>query len=84
MVEGKVYEFNELIATRTPPGDTWELEIEKGVKVEGLVKVLTSYMRKTEFIGHYRLEPLNGKLYAIKEEYTEPPEPEKFNLYGEY
>ena len=41
-------------------------------------------MRKTDFKGHYRLEPLNGKLYAIKEEYTEPPAPEKFDLYGEY
>ena len=48
--------------------------------------VLTSYMRKTKFKGHYRLEPLNGKLYAIRTEEIEieEPEPMKFDLYGEY
>ena len=36
--------------------------------------------------GHYRLEPLQGKLFAIKtfEEAVEEPEPMKFDLYGEY
>jgi hypothetical protein len=43
-------------------------------------------MRKTKFKGHYRLEPLNGKLYAIETEEIDIPEPvqEKFDLYGEY
>ena len=43
-------------------------------------------MRKTKFKGHYRLEPLNGKLFAIvEEEITLPePEPQKWDLYGEY
>jgi hypothetical protein len=51
-----------------------------------LVPTLTAYMRKTQFKGHYRLEPLNGKLFAIKENeiFIEEPEPEKFDLYGEY
>ena len=82
----EVKESNELIAERIPPGDNWELVIDKGNTVEGLVQALTLYMRKTKFKGHYRLEPLNGKLFAIKENEVviEEPEPEKFDLYGEY
>jgi hypothetical protein len=86
MAEKVIEEKLELIATRTPPGDNWELTIDKGTTVEGLVPTLTAYMRKTQFKGHYRLEPLNGKLFAIKENeiFIEEPEPEKFDLYGEY
>ena len=67
MPETKIEEHVDLIATRIPPGDNWELVIDKGNVIEGLVQTLTTYMRKTEFKGHYRLEPLNGKLFAIKE-----------------
>ena len=44
------------------------------------------YMRKTKFKGHYRLEPLEGKLYIIKKHEVEIPEEEPmvFDLYGEY
>ena len=74
------------MAKRVPPGDNWELVIDKGSIIEGLVQTLTQYMRKTEFKGHYRLEPLNGKLFAIKqEEISIPePEPEVWDLYGEH
>ena len=83
MAKTKIVEENELIATRIPPGDNWDVD---GVKIEGLVMALTAYMRKNKFKGHYRLEPLNGKLFAIiEEEITLPePEPEKWDLYGEY
>ena len=76
----------ELIALRVPPGDQWELVIDKENVIDGLVQALTQYMRKTKFKGNYRLEPLKGKLYAIKEEQVDvkEPEPEKFDLYGEY
>ena len=86
MAEKVIEEQLELIATRVPPGDNWELTIEKNLITEGLVPTLTAYMRKTQFKGHYRLEPLNGKLFAIKENeiFIEEPEPEKFDLYGEY
>ena len=79
-------ELNELIANRVPPGDNWELVIDKDTVVEGLVQTLTQYMRKTKFKGHYRLEPLNGKLYAIKEQEIDVPEPEPeiWDLYGEH
>lgn len=79
-------EEQELIATRVPPGDNWELVLDRGNTVEGLVMALTMYMRKTKFKGEYRLAPLDGKLYAIKqhEVEVEEPEPMKFDLYGEY
>ena len=53
------------------PLENVEVEIPQGVKetvIDGLVETLTQYMRKTKFKGHYRLEPLNGRLFAIKEE----------------
>ena len=81
----EVIEEKELIAERVPPGDKWELIDYRGTTIEGLVQALTQYMRKTKFKGHYRLEPLNGKLYAIiqKEIDIEEPEPETWDLYGE-
>ena len=84
--EVKIVEENELIAVRVPPGDNWESVIDQGNTIEGLVMALTMYMRKTKFKGNYRLEPLNGKLFAIKsyEEEVEQPEPMIFDLYGEY
>jgi hypothetical protein len=86
MSDIKIEEENVLIATRVPPGDNWELSIDQGTTIDGLVMALTMYMRKTKFKGHYRLEPLDGKLYAIKshEVQVEEEEPQKFDLYGEY
>ena len=45
----------------------------------------TQYMRKNKFKGHYRVEPLNGKLFAIKAYEEQEPEPEMiyFDLYDE-
>ena len=85
MSEILIEEEKVLIATRVPPGDNWELAIDQGTTIEGLVMALTQYMRKTKFKGHYRLEPLNGKLFAIKAYEEQEPEPEMiyFDLYGE-
>lgn len=80
-------EVLELIATRVPPGDNWQLAATINAKpIEGLVPTLTAYMRATEFKGAYRLEPLKGELYAIKTQTVTwtPPPPEVFDLYGEY
>ena len=84
-METKVHEVKELIAERIPPGDNWELVIDRDNVIEGLVQALTQYMRKTKFKGHYRLEPLNGKLYALVEEVEilEEPEEEVWDIYGE-
>ena len=85
MAEIEIEEENILIATRKAPGDNWILEIDKTTVIEGLVMALTMYMRKTKFKGHYRLEPLDGKLYAIESHQVEIPEEEPmvFDLYGE-
>ncbi len=80
-------EVLELIATRVPPGDNWQLAAAINTKpIEGLVPTLTAYMRATEFKGAYRLEPLKGELYAIKTQTVTwtPPPPEKYDLYGEF
>ena len=84
-MDTKVHEVKELIAERVPPGDNWELVIDRDNVIEGLVQALTQYMRKTNFKGHYRLEPLNGKLYALVEEVEiiDEPEPEVWDIYGE-
>ena len=86
MSEVEIEEEKKLIATRVPPGDNWELVIDQGTTIEGLVMALTMYMRKTKFKGHYRLEPLKSNLYAIDSKETEViPEPEKkYSIYGEY
>jgi len=78
-------EYTELIAKRVPPGDNWTLtEDSKQEIVAGLVNTLNAYVRKTSFKGDYRLSPLSGKLYAIKEKEAKQPEPQTFDLYGEY
>jgi len=85
LIMKELVEDKELIAERVPPGDNWELVIDRENIIDGLVQTLTQYMRKTKFKGHYRLEPLNGKLYAIiqKEIDIKEPEPETWDLYGE-
>ena len=86
MPEIQIEEEKVLIANRMPPCDNWELVIDQGTMIEGLVMALTMYMRKTKFKGSYQVDPLDGKLYAIEKQEIEvvEPEPMKFDLYGEY
>ena len=81
----EIVEEIELIAARVAPGDKWQLVIDRENVIEGLVQTLNIYVRKTKFKGHFRLEPLNGKLFAINQTEIDikEPEPEKFDLYGE-
>jgi len=75
----------ELIATRVPPGDNWVLVGNKDEEViEGLVPTLTTYLRQTGFKGEYKLSPLQGELFAIFQEEVPKPEPQVWDLYGEY
>ena len=93
MKESKIEEFiieenNILIARRVPPGDNWRLVANEpdGKVHSSITDTLEAYMTKTGFKGHYRLEPLDSKLYAIDSQEIEvTPEPtRKYNIYGEY
>jgi len=86
-METEIIENSLLIANRQPPGDRWRLADEpNGIIYTSITDALQAYMDKTGFKGHYRLEPLNSKLYAIsKEEVEIKPEPiKRYSIYGEY
>jgi hypothetical protein len=83
----QIIEDKILIALRQPPGDRWQLADEpKGKIYPSITDALEAYMHKTGFKGHYRLEPLSSKLYAIGVEEIEiTPEPIKtYSIYGEF
>jgi hypothetical protein len=86
-IKTELVEENVLIANRIPPGDRWQLASEPNGKIHtSITDTLEAYMHKTGFKGHYRLEPLESKLYAISSEEVEiKPEPIKtYSIYGEY
>jgi hypothetical protein len=70
----EVREVPYQIAYRVPPGDNWQLVDINGNPVldtpviTGLVETLSTYMRKTGYKGTYKLDPLGGRLYILKEE----------------
>ena len=85
-METQTVEHNILIAERVKgKGDTWIL-IGEDVERPSLTEALEVYFQKTGENVHFRLEPLNSKLYAIKEHeeevVVEPPK--RFNIYGDY
>ena len=85
-METHIEEYNELIATRVPPGDRWTLVGDTKKEVyESLTDVLEAYLHKTKFKGEYRLDPMNSRLYAIQtsEIETIEDEPKSYSLYGE-
>jgi hypothetical protein len=74
-------EINELIATRVAgKGDTWKL-IEGDTEYPSLTETLEAYFQNTGNKCSFRLEPLNSKLFAIKQGNPEPPK--RFNIYGD-
>ena len=86
-METEIIENKILIANRKPPGNRWQLADEPSGKIYGsIVDTLEAYMHKTGFKGHYRLEPLESKLYALdSKEIDIKPEPIKtYSLYGEF
>jgi hypothetical protein len=77
-------EVLELIATRVAgKGDTWVL-VGEDVERASLTEALEEWFQLTEEKCHFRLEPLNGKLFAIKTEETQPEPPKKYSIYGSY
>ena len=62
-----VKETNILIAERVPPGDRWSLVGDEKVH-PSLTDALNAYFEMATLKPiAYRLEPMNSKLYAIKQ-----------------
>ena len=58
-------EINTLIAKRVKgKGDTWIL-VGEDVEHPSLTEALEAYFQKSGISCHFRLEPLNSKLFAI-------------------
>jgi len=85
-METQEIEHNILIATRKLGfGDTWVL-VGETTERSSLTDALEAYFQKTGENVHFRLEPLNSKLFAIKTEVEEiiPEPPKRYNIYGYY
>jgi hypothetical protein len=79
-------EYNELIATRVPPGDSWTLVGDRNKVIhKSLTDALEAWFESNQEKVEFRLAPLDSKLYAIRSEEKEiQPEPTKrYNLYGD-
>jgi hypothetical protein len=76
------------IATRIPPGDSWQLikDGDNGPIYKSLTDTLQAYFDQSEFRGSYRLDPLDSKLYAIQTKEVEIPveQPKTYSFYGEF
>jgi len=87
-METKETEYNYLIAERVPPSDRWRLvsEFKDNTIYNSLTDTLEAYFQIINEPCHFRLEPLNSKLFAIKKEVEEvrPEPPKRFNIYGDY
>ena len=75
----------ELIATRQPPGDKWLLTDDNTV-YPSLTDSLEAWFQINQQNVAFKLDPLDSKLYIIREEEIEikPEPPKRFSLYGEY
>jgi hypothetical protein len=78
-------EKNILIAERViGKGDTWKLLGGESVH-PSLTEMLNEYyIQSTIKSQAYRLEPMNGKVFAIVSEHVEEPQPKKYSIYGNY
>lgn len=85
-MDTKIVEHEEQIAIRVPPGDRWNL-LSDGNRViyNSLIEVLEAYHMDTKFKGSYKLSPLEGKIFAIKqvEEEIKPEPVKQYNIYGD-
>jgi hypothetical protein len=79
-------EYNELIATRVPPGDQWVLVNDKNKVIhKSITDALEAWFDVNQEKAEFRLAPLDSKLYVIRSEIKEiQPEPiKRFNIYGD-
>ena len=85
-METERIEYNELIATRIPPGDNWTLVEDKNKVIhKSITDALEAWFDKNQENVEFRLAPLDSKLYVIRSEEKEiAPEPTKrYNIYGD-
>ena len=79
-------EVNILIANRIiGKSDTWKL-VGEDIERLSLTDALEAYFQKTQDKCHFRLEPLNSKLFAIKTQVENilPTPPKQYNIYGDF
>jgi hypothetical protein len=88
----EVIEKNILIAKRQiGNGDIWDLCTPDGTIIfdgdgkgfPSLTHVLEKYFQKYEYKGDFIISPSKGKIYILTTEEVTPPEPKKFNIYGD-
>jgi len=82
----QVIEYNELIATRVPPGDQWVLVDDKSKVIhKSLTDALEAWFEQNQEKVEFRLAPLDSKLYVIRnqEKEIQPEPPKRFNIYGD-
>ena len=80
----QVIEYNELIATRVPPGDSWTLVGDKSKVIhKSLTDALEAWFEKNQTKAEFRLAPLDSKLYVIQTKNKKPEPPKRFNIYGD-
>ena len=88
MQESKIVqeEHLELIATRVPPGDKWQLTEGQPLIQQSLTDALEAWFQMKGEPVSFRLDPLDSKLYAIRTEEVEikPPPERTFSIYGEF
>jgi len=87
-LENKIIEQEnlELIATRVPPGDKWQLTENSKIVHQNLTDALEAWFQLKGEPVSFRLDPLDSKLYAIRTETIEvkPEPPKSFSIYGEF
>ena len=85
-MEKETVEYNELIATRVPPGDSWTLVGDKNKVIhKSLTDALEAWFEQNQEKAEFRLAPLDSKLYVIRNEEKEiqPEPPKRYNIYGD-
>ena len=84
MIQTEINTQYDLIAERVKPGDRWRLVNDSKIHTS-LTDALEAWFSINQEQVSFRLDPLDSKLYVIREEQVEiKPEPIKtFSLYGE-
>ena len=74
------------IAERVPPGDRWRMMVGEDQKtiLPTLTEALEKYATDAAVRCPFRLDPFQGKLYAIRQQNAPEPEVRKYSIYDEH